>query len=302
MKHPLRAIFLRWSPDGRFLFVWCAQQRAYVWDTRTGRLVTTAPFVPGFTPSTIVGTQEGITFNVRGDRALTGSTSVPSQQVPSALWDLRTGEPVHNVLQPLPVATSPEFSPDGNRFATNGAEPRIWDAASAAPLTPLLEHGAPVNSVAFSPNGRLLVTASSDSTARIWNAASGKPVSPPLVHAKAVLSASFSADGLRVVTGAADGTLRVWDAATGEALTPPWKQTSPILHVRFTADSRHVIAAGEKETRVWDLPVESRSSAGIVMLAELVSGQRMDSLVGVTNADPALIQRCWEAIAKLPAH
>lgn len=296
MPHKGRVFLIRFSPDGRLLFTWAALQKIDVWDARTGRHLAEEPFVPGFAPSAIVGTQEGISFGPRGERALTGSSTVPSLQTPVGLWDLRTGEPVRNALRALPVATSPAFSPDGLRFATNGPEPRIWDSSTGAPLTPLLEHGGPVNSVAFSPDGRAVVTASADSTARVWNTATGAPLTPPLAHSKAVNSASFSADGRRIVTGAADGTLRIWDADTGEALTPMWKQTSPILHVRFTADGRHVIAAGEKETRVWDLPLEARPAAELVQLAELVSGQRLDPLVGLTNCEPDLLERCWTSV------
>ena len=76
-----------------------------------------------------------------------------------------------------------------------------------------------MKSAAFSPDGKRIVTASSDKTARIWDAASGKPIGEPLKgHEDAVNSAAFSPDGRRIVTGSWDKTARIWDAATGKPI------------------------------------------------------------------------------------
>lgn len=70
-------------------------------------------------------------------------------------------------------------------------------------------HGDAVNSVAFSPDGRLVLTASGDRTARLWDTATGKPVGPPMEHRDLVVAAAFSPDGKLILTGCADHTARV---------------------------------------------------------------------------------------------
>jgi len=70
-------------------------------------------------------------------------------------------------------------------------------------------HDSAVNSVAFSPDGKWLVSGSEYATARIWEAASGQEMAR-MTHAGAVRAVAFSPDGKEAVSGSEDGTARVW--------------------------------------------------------------------------------------------
>jgi WD40 repeat protein len=121
------------------------------------------------------------------------------------------------------------------------------------PLSPPLQHQNRVMSVAFSPDGTRVVTASYDGTARVWDADTRKPRSPPLQHQGGVVSAAFSPDGTRVVTASYDGTARIWDAATGQPLSPPIKHQGFVWSAAFSPDGTRVVTASEDKTaRVWD--------------------------------------------------
>jgi WD40 repeat protein len=77
-----------------------------------------------------------------------------------------------------------------------------------------MTHEKVVTSVAFSPDGKYVVSGSGDRTARVWEALTGKEVAR-MTHEKVVNTVSFSPDGKYVVSGSGDRTTRVWEASTG---------------------------------------------------------------------------------------
>jgi DNA-binding beta-propeller fold protein YncE len=72
-----------------------------------------------------------------------------------------------------------------------------------------MTHDSWVRSVAFSPDGKYVVSGSDDGTARVWEAASGKEIAR-MTHDSWVTSVAFSPDGKYVVSGSRDSTARAW--------------------------------------------------------------------------------------------
>ena len=86
---------------------------------------------------------------------------------------------------------------------------------------------------AFSPDGKLVVTASADKTARLWEVASGQVLRELPGHQDWVRHAAFSPDGKLVVTASDDKTARLWDVATGQALRELRGHQGAVVSRRF---------------------------------------------------------------------
>jgi WD40 repeat protein len=107
--------------------------------------------------------------------------------------------------------------------------------------------------VAFSPDGKRIVSGSYDKTARVWDAETGTEKLALKGHTNAVFSVAFSPDGKRIVSGSNDQTARVWDAQTGTEKLALKGHTGWVLSVAFSPDGKRIVTGSSDQTaRLWD--------------------------------------------------
>src|SRR6266540_2201758 len=119
-----------------------------------------------------------------------------------------------------------EFSPRGDLIAigTAGFHLALWDTATWEVRRVIHLNGDSVCAMAFSPDGRTLVVATSYANeVELRDVATGARVGLLDAHTDNARAVAFSPDGATVVTGAADGTLRLWDPRSAHlrATLPP---------------------------------------------------------------------------------
>jgi WD40 repeat protein len=171
---------------------------------------------------------------------------------------------------------SARFSPDGNLVATGGYDNlvMIWNPSEVFPadinarlkdepeqqskFVRLSGHNGPVRSVAFSPNGQLVVSGSEDNSIRVWDVAAGKGVKTLRGHGSAVRACAFSPDRKHVVSGGDDQRIRVWNLEGYQEVrvlhaTVFAGHEDAVLAARFSRDGKQIVTASRDRTAsLWD--------------------------------------------------
>jgi WD40 repeat protein len=261
------------SPDSKVLAAGDADGMIWLWHATSGRLAASLSGVGHRGVASLAFSPDGTLLAVG-----TGDGT-------AELWNLTTGRQIGIGLSgdPSSGAMPVAFSPGGKLIATGTEDGtvRLWNVAGGLHSSAVLRASGPIQSLAFSPNGKLL--AIDGGVVSLWNVAtrqrvgktivspgnvSGKPgkaIRSPGLPAVAVLqgqglsdpvdSVAFSPDGTTLATGTLDGSVELWDVATGhQAGSTLQAGTNWVYSVAFSPDGTTLATADTDGTAsLWDV-------------------------------------------------
>jgi WD40 repeat protein len=160
----------------------------------------------------------------------------------------------------------------------------------------LVGHRDLVNSCDVSPDGKRIVSASSDKELKVWNVANGRSLLTLRGHGASVETCSFSPDGKRIVSGARNGELKLWDAVSGDELRSFPRHGDGVATCKFSLDGHRVVSSwGDNTLKIWDAETGSElhtlsGHAGVVHSCEFSPD---DKLIVSGGSDGSL--KLWDA-------
>jgi len=166
----------------------------------------------------------------------------------------------------------------------------LIDALSFSPklTTYLRGHSNAVNTIAYSPDGRHIVSGSSDTTLIMWDAVTGTQSRSLMIgHRSEVEAVDFNHDGTLLASAALDGELRLWAGDTGDAIGGALRSGSERLNTVAFDERQDILATGGDGLALWDVsdPENPVQIGGLVDTEEqAVSSVAFHPLVDVLAA------------------
>jgi serine/threonine protein kinase len=168
------------------------------------------------------------------------------QYLTAQLTGRQVGTSQHGIMYVYPSPVVPRLSIPSTQF-------RGGSATLGSTLVIYHGHSDRARSVAWSPNGALIVSASDDKTVQVWEAATGDHLFTYKGHSDRVNAVAWSPDGKLIASASSDSTVQVWEADTGIYLFTYTGHTYRVNAVAWSPDGKLIASASDDKTvQMWD--------------------------------------------------
>jgi WD40 repeat protein/tRNA A-37 threonylcarbamoyl transferase component Bud32 len=196
------------------------------------------------------GSITGLSFSADGERLASASYGFPSARGELKVWDARTGRQVLKLPGQLCVA----FSPGGRFLAGAGSVEAgrpgvvtLWDAAPDPELFSVREGEGEAHGVAYTPDGRHLVTSHTSGMVVLRDAETGQELRA-FKAPDTTVRVALSPDGRSLAASGAGGALRAWDSASRKDLWKIDAHSRLVYGLAYSPDGKQLASASQDKT------------------------------------------------------
>ena len=276
IQTPAALLGVDYSPDGLRVVTCGLGRDIVVWDVESSKPVLT---LKGHTDDVVA-----VKYSPNGRYIASGGVDKAL-----ILWDALTGDLLRKNTDHIDYVRDVAFSPDSKMLASAGwdGQALVFDTFGGQRLATLKAGGTVavanavqaydkaktmkgrsgnVTSVAFSPDGSELLTASGDHNLRTWNTTTWQLKTVLLGHTDEVWDARYAPNGQYVVSGAWDNTARVWSLTEKRCVRTMPAHVSDVWAAAFSPDGQMIATGGgDRQVKIWD--------AALGTLVQNVSGE-----------------------------
>jgi WD40 repeat protein len=222
-----------------------------LWDVDTGKVIAKWTGHKGKISS--------VCWN-RGGQVVSGSYDDGTVKV----WDVESRKTTLAIETGLSGAGAVIYSPDTTMIATGGHKKgseeyiKIWDVKTGKLIANLKGHTNDVYCLAWTADGKTLISGSDDHSIRTWNTTTWQQIAVLMGHTGPALiyDIAISPNGRILASASYDKTARLWNLENGQPIGSPLQHTNAVKCVSFSADGK-LLATGcdDNNAYTWNMSV-----------------------------------------------